>query len=211
MKSYYLFLTLFTWLTFDSFSQDSFSFKKIGIGIRQGIGYNFLDYSGASISDPSGKASWMNPAIILEYRPHRYLCIQSEFQYYSAGFTESIRDTTLTSTLNFIGFNLLAKLRMNDDDDKHTLYALAGPSFGYFLNGNVRSSVSKGEVSIDRTKLTSIALSGIVGMGYSYRTGQFDFHSDIRANMGINSINKFGSNKLRLNQFSLNIGMLYFF
>jgi len=208
MKRLYPFLILFSWLSIDSFSQNSFTYKKIGIGLRQGIGYNSLDYSGSVTSDPSGKASWVNPAFIIEYRTNRHFSIQPEFQYYGAGFSESVKDTTLTSTINFAGFNLLAKIRMNDDEDKHTVYTIAGPSLGYFLNGIVQSNVSKNELKIDRTKMSPIALAAIFGMGYSYRLGHFDFHTDIRANMGINSVNKAGSNKLRLNQFSFNIGSL---
>jgi hypothetical protein len=204
--------TSLLFITFNLMASDSTSsaYSKYGVGIRQGIGYNFLHYNYTPPTEVSNTISFINPAVFFEYRFTKMISGVSEIQYISKGFEESKNNVTLKNTTNFIGLNLLGKLRMGDDNDHNFFNILAGPSLGYFLNGNVSNNQNSAYLDIKKDNMNPLTLSTMVGMGYSHKWDRLECSIDLRGSINNMKVNKTGNYDILLNQFSFNIGVMYF-
>lgn len=210
MKS--IFITLLLLVATNLLANDSTAsaYSKYGVGLRQGIGYNFLHYNYTPPTAVSNTISLLNPALFFEYRFTKMISGVSEIQYISKGFEESKNNVTLKNTTNFIGLNLLGKLRMGDDNDHDFFNVFAGPSLGYFLDGNVSNNQSSSYLDIKKDNMNSLTLSTIVGMGYSHKWSRLECSIDLRGSINNMKVNKTGNYDILLNQFSVNIGVMYF-
>lgn len=205
-----LFIFLFINFSLKSYSNDSLTFSRLGIGLKQGIGYNFLYYDYSPTSQLSGTISLLNPSVYMEYRFNKHLSISPEVQYFSKGFSESNNNATANYSLNFIGVNVNGKFRMGDDEEKNFLYLFGGPSIGYYLNGKITGNGINNYLEIQKDKINTVTISTALGMGYSRKFKSLEYSADIKAHMNNMPINKFGNIDIMLNQFSFNIGVLYY-
>ena len=65
-------------------------------------------------------------------------------------------------------------------------------------------------LDIKKDNMNPLTLSTIVGMGYSHKWDRLECSIDLRGSINNMKVNKTGNYDILLNQFSVNIGVMYF-
>lgn len=187
-------------LTTNIFAQD------MGIGLRYGIGMNSASLSTSTNPTKSG-ISAINAALIFEKGFNKLFAIQPELQYISKGYdmdyTTGTTTTTASSKFNYIGLNILPKVRFGSEQIE--AFVLAGPS----VNVKMSASMTASGASADIPGVESLDLSAILGGGVGYKMASGKIFLDARYNMALTKANSEGTESIKLNQIGINVGYIH--
>jgi hypothetical protein len=210
MKNTFI-ITFFTFHAIFSLAQEvipeskTVSNKGLGLGLRYGIGSNTITSSNTGGISLSSLISPLNFGFILEGNISDNFAIQPELQYIQKGFTMSSGGISVDAKFNYLGLNILPKLKFGNENIEAALFA--GPS----LNANLSAKASANGQSEDIPDAGGLDLGAIFGVGIAnkFKSGKLFF--DIRYNLGLSDIStespQISTDKL--NQLGINIGYIF--
>jgi hypothetical protein len=190
----------------DSLVSSKASEKHVGIGMRYGLGINTISSNNTGGVFTATLASLLNFGFMIEGDITKKFSIQPEMQFVQKGFSAtSMGGTTINARFNYLGFNLLPKLKFGNDEIE--LFFLTGPS----LNFNLSANASDGNRTAEIQDVAGSEFGVIFGGGLASGTKAGKFFFDVRYNLGLSDISdetpKTSTDKL--NQLAISIGYIF--
>ena len=180
--------------------------SQVGLGIRYGIGIN-----SASVSEGTNPTTSimtpLNAALIAEIKLHKIFAIQPELAITQKGFSSPSGSSTLDAIFTYLGFNVLPKLKLGNDQLEGFL--MVGPG----INFKISAKASFNGRSEDISDVNELDLSGIFGVGGAYKLSSGKIFIDARYNMPFIKANTDNSGpiEIKLNQIGVNAGYIHNF
>ncbi len=203
---------------------------QFSVGIRGGVNWANIQATEAldNITPDFKNLDEWNLALVAEYAISDNFAFQPELEFVKKGFrikenfgvelfnTPLPLGVNVESRFRYVNMPLLAKVKFGDNVVKG--YALAGPTFGYALNGNL---ITKANVIIDIKLLDEkidlqdidyqrLEVGGMLGAGLSFDTNAGQFFIDARYNHGFTELYDipYAEEKVKNKGFGINVGFM---
>lgn len=186
------------------------AFSQFSLGIKAGV--NRVDVKAPDLLPtveeiPEFQAIWTkNLALVAAYEFSDNFALQSELTYTTKGFEldENFNvdlfnipvplGATAISRFDYLELPVLAKLQFGNDIVKG--YALAGPTVGYALSGNLTTrarilvdiDLFDTDLDLDNLGYERLELGAVAGAGLSFNTGTGDLFLDARYHHGFTEV-----------------------
>lgn len=198
-----LILALFSLFTWQATAQ-------VSLGFRAGVQLADVQASGITNSlRPNTQAIWgPNLALLTEIGLSPNFAIQTEFNYLTRGF--EIREgvdlelfganiplgATVTTRINYLDLPILAKYKFGGE--KVGAYLIAGPVFGYALNGRLETRANflvdipiyDTDINLNNDNINRFEVGGSLGAGLSFNTSVGKFFIDARYTQGFTQMDQ---------------------
>lgn len=181
-------LVVLAFLTFNAYTQ-TFIGPKAGINIAKWGGDGITENEDALKS-----ITVFQFGAVAEFRTNERVALQSELLYFQkgVGFEETESGLTYSSetTLNYLELPILAKVYLTDGPTQ--IFVIAGPSFGYGLDGKstfeFEGEEEEMDIDFEDDNLTRLDISAAFGVGIQAPVGPGEAFIDGRYLLGLNTL-----------------------
>lgn len=192
---------------------------QTSIGLRVGTNLNKFSYSGEDATDDftefQKSNAGLNFAIPVEFKFSNSFAVQPELSFNQKGEKTSIDflglKVTTKTIFNYLELPILGKYMFGTEKIQANI--LAGPSFGYALNGKVveGDESEKIDLSDEDVSYNRFDFAAQFGAGVSVNAGPGKVFLDARYYLGLSNLNSDKDYDLKINNrgIGINIGYLY--
>jgi hypothetical protein len=143
--------------------------------------------------------SAINAALLAEFGFHKNFAIQPELFFQQNGFKNEVGSLSATAKMNYLGLNVLPKVKFGND--KIEGFAMLGAGLGMKMSASLEG--------VDFSEnVQSMNMSLIFGGGAAYKLSSGKIFIDGRYNLGLSNAAKSGG-EVKLNQIGINVGYIH--
>lgn len=206
----------------------TFAYSQINFGIRTGVNFANVNETAAldALTPKFHTVTGANVAGIVEFEFGEHFSIQPEISYTQKGF--ALREgmdlnlynipipvgVTATSKFSYLEMPVLFKGKVGNDKIK--AYAIAGPSIGYAVDGQLKTTanaffefqLTDTDIDLGAIGYEQLELSGIVGIGTEIKIPSGKIFFDARYQHGFTELYDIPvfNEKIKNQGFGLNAG-----
>jgi outer membrane protein with beta-barrel domain len=159
---------------------------QIAIGPK--IGVNIATIGGDDVeTDDIGSIVGLQFGAAAEIGINEMFAIQPELLYFQKGASIDLGTFgEIDQVLNYLEIPILVKVMFGAEDGPQ-FFATVGPSFGFGLNGKVKSGDDEEDIDFDEDMITKLDIGASIGAGAQFAAGPGKLFVDVRYLLGLNS------------------------
>lgn len=166
---------------------------QVGLGIRGGV-----NFAKAELEEKS-EGNWvttetdfiprLNIGLLVEIPVSGKFAVQPEVNLIQKGYKTSVDNGAtyeLKNFMNYLEVPVLFKGKFGGE--KLRFNVLAGPTFGYALDGKIKIEDEETDIDFDESELKRTEIGALLGVGMSYTAGPGAIFLDARLGWGITNL-----------------------
>ncbi len=166
---------------------------QVGLGLRGGVNFAKSELEEKSegnwVTTETDFIPRLNIGLLVEIPFSEKFALQPEVNFIQKGYkttVENLGTYELKNLLNYIEVPVLFKGKFGGEKVRFTV--LAGPTFGYALDGKFKIEDEETDIDFDESELKRTDIGAMLGVGVSYTAGPGALFLDTRLGWGITNL-----------------------